>query len=57
MNVRFGVVNEAVVNKDPVGVDPPTPVNPLPSPINDPENSGASTDVACILYIDILYNP
>jgi len=48
-------LTEAVVSKDPVGVDPPTPVNPLPSPINDPENWDASTDVACILYVDILY--
>ena len=31
---------DAVVNSDPVGVDPPplVPVNPLPSPIKDPEN-------------------
>jgi hypothetical protein len=55
VNVIVFKFTDAVTSNEPVDVDPPTPVNPLPFPINDPENCGASTDVAFITYVDMLY--
>ena len=39
VNVRFGVANEAVISKDPVGVDPPLDTDPVFTVIRNVEPS------------------